>query len=105
MFRVKAQNAVSTATSSVSLPIDASRLVNWAVHWIWTGTTRGDLKVQASLDGVNWFDFPNASKNVNSSPGQHMFQYSGGGVYVFRSVFNRTSGSGTLTAIFSGLEE
>lgn len=102
MYRNKIQDAVSTAASVTSDPVDISRGEIWAVSWKWTGTTNGALKVQRSPDGIVWGDVASATAAPAGSANEAIYNNAThDGCQFVRSVYTRTDGTGTLTTIFS----
>lgn len=103
----KIQDAVTIAASgtSTSEAVDISWSDCWAVQWSWTGTINGALKVQASIDGTNWEDISGATGTPAGSAGAKLYPNTTlAGYTLVRSLYTASSGTGTLTTIFSSKE-
>lgn len=72
----------------------------FSIQLIWGGTPTGNLKLQASNDGVNWVDIPGTSLALGGSAGSAILNIDDAFYTQFRVVFTWTLGSGTLTGIY-----
>lgn len=68
-----------------------------AIQAVFTGAPSGTLKIQYSLDKINWSDLPNSSEGVTGA-GNHIWDISHLAVLYARLVYKKTTGSGILTA-------
>lgn len=89
----------SSITSSPS--VDMSRTDGYAVYAKWTGAPVGDIKLQASVDNVNFVDIIDSDSPVNG-PGDIMWEVTTAFYDKFRVVYTRTSGTGVLNAQING---
>lgn len=60
------------------------------------GNLAGTLYLQGSVDGVTFFNYPNASQAVTNSTG-HIWDLNPTGVRYFRVFWDYTSGTGNIT--------
>jgi len=102
---VKILNTVTTDQSRTSEPIDLQFVYAWSIQFNWSGTTAGTVKAQISNDGISWTDVPGCLATPAGSTDFYLFN-SGDivGYRYVRSVFTRTSGTGTLDCFVSGKE-
>jgi len=68
-----------------------------AIQAVYSGGPEGILKVQYSLDKINWSDLPNSSEGVNGA-GNSIWDISQLSVLYARLVYTRSAGTGVLTA-------
>jgi hypothetical protein len=86
-----------------AVPVSASRL-SLHLKCPSTGTPTGTFKLQASFDGTNWVDTPNASTEFTSQPAgayDIVCNWTNLPGTQWRLVYTRTSGSGTLTSYYA----
>lgn len=75
--------------------IDTSRLNAVVFFAKYTGAPVGSLKLQVSVDNVNFVDLPDSPQAV-SAAGQFMWNVTDTNYDKIRLVYTRTSGTGTL---------
>jgi hypothetical protein len=85
----------SGTITSESLP--ALHAAIGAVHAVFTGSPTGTIKIQSSIDGVNWTDITGSSRSITAA-GDIMWNLNNIGFNYFRLVYIATSGTGTLNA-------
>lgn len=105
-------NAVTIDDDVESVPINVSKITNYAVQAEWTGTPVGDLKLQASCDQsdsdvgtgvVTWEDIADATVATGGAAGSVFFNYTvPPGYNWMRVVYISGSSTGTLTAKYNG---
>lgn len=88
----------SNITSSV---VDMSRTDGYSVYAKWTGSPVGTLKIQASLDGINYIDYPGSATAINGS-GDAMYEITTAFYDKVQIVYTFSSGSGTLNVQING---
>lgn len=94
--------------------IDLNQQYVYAIQAVWTGSPVGTLKIQVSNDivpdgvggdqasnVVNWTDYTNSSQSI-SGAGNFVWNVLEAGYRWVRLVYTKTSGSGTINAVFSG---
>lgn len=85
------------STNYTSNPFRVGDFDRFAVQFALTGTLAGTIKLQASIDDLNYVDIPDSIISVNGADvflvSIAYFAYK----YV-RVVYTRTSGSGTINA-------
>jgi len=96
LFNLKIIDAGSMASATLtSQIIDISEVSCFAVQSVWDGATPiGTISYQASLDGTNFTEISNAS--VSGNTGSLLLNVVNPGYVSFRTVYTKTSGSGTL---------
>jgi hypothetical protein len=65
-----------------------------------TGTATGSAKLQGSIDGSTWIDFPNSGSTANisvSGAGSHMWNVPNVSVRYMRVSYTNATNSGNLT--------
>lgn len=83
----------STDLNEATITSDAvqvEHVANLAVQIVTTGTHSGTLKLQASLDGSNWSDIPDASIAV-SNAGAYFVNVSNIGFDYVRMVYTKSA--------------
>lgn len=81
---------------------DISEVNNYAVQFVWAGTTPvGTINVLISNDGIN-FDLLATAVAVGGNTGNKVIKDSNCGYKYIKAVFTFTSGIGTLNASISG---
>ena len=85
-------------TSAVT---DLSRVDGYAVYAIWTTGPVGTIKLQASVDGVSFIDYPNSETPVNGA-GNVIWEVTTAFYDKIRVVYTYTSGTGTLNVQING---
>lgn len=101
----------TTTVNSNSIPLDQT--YGFAIQAVWTGTSAGTLKLQASNDApvretqtnnggpdtiTNWTDIANSSTAVISGGGNFMWNFTGCFYRNVRLTYTNATGTGTLTA-------
>lgn len=107
-------NNTMTGTATIStnaIPVD--QIYGFAIQAVWTGTSAGTLKLQASSDPApkssnvstggpyavtNWTDVTNSSTAVVSGGGNFMWNFNGAFYNYVRLVYTNSSGTGAITA-------
>ena len=81
---------------------DISEINNFAVQFVWTGTTPvGTVNVLISNDGSN-FDLLGTAVAISGNAGNKVIPASNAGYKYVKAVFTFTSGVGVLNASISG---
>lgn len=103
--------------SLTSIGIDLQQLVLGSVQAVWSGGSSpvGDLTLEVSNDIVqvslgtnpaanvsNWITYTGSTQSVSGNTGSAMYNITDMGYRWLRLKYTRTSGSGTLNAIFFG---
>jgi hypothetical protein len=86
------QATLTTASQQVDLAF------GFSVQAIATGAPVGALKLQISLDGTNFVDYPSSSQAV-SAAGSFIWNVADVMFRYFRVVYTKTSGTGSLTIL------
>jgi len=86
----------ATRTSEV---IDIGNTSGHAVHAIWTGTPVGNLTVEASNDGVNFFVL--ATQAAGGAASQYLLNSNGAHYQFIRVVYTFSSSTGVLNCYIS----
>lgn len=107
-------DAADASASVTSDPIDVRDLVIGSIQVVFTGSTAGTVKLQASNDvyqflkqpspqpaPTNWTDVDNSSQSV-SGAGTVMYNLTSMGYDILRIVYTRASGTGTMSARMVG---
>lgn len=83
------------ASSVNSENAQVSLVTGFSIQSVFSGAPVGNLKLQVSNDGTNFYDYPGSSANI-SSAGTIIWNV--GDVYFqwVKVVYTRTSGTGTL---------
>lgn len=85
-----------------AMPVIGSRL---SLYLSATGTPTGTFKLQSSFDNVNWIDTPNASTEFTSQPAGAAYSilcnWSNVPGSLWRLVYTRSGGTGTLTSSYA----
>jgi len=90
------------ASNQTSDAYSVEHIANFAVQFALTGSPSGTIKVQASLDAESWSDVPSASTSVAAS-GVFFINVVDAGYNYMRVVYERTTGTGTITkALING---
>lgn len=104
---------MSAATVN-SIGINLQQLSTWCIQAVFTGSPSGTFKIQVSCDMVvvgtgadpasnvvNWTDYTGSSQ-VISAAGNFLWDTSDAGYQWVRLVYTKTSGTGSLNAVFNG---
>lgn len=101
VFNYKILTAGSMATSLTSSAVDLSRVDGYSIYAKWTGAPVGTIKLQASLDGINYVDYPSSTSTVNGA-GDIIWEVTTAFYDKIQVVYTRTSGTGTLDVQING---
>lgn len=93
-------NAEVMGSNLTSEVIDISELTGFAIHSIWTGSPVGNLLVQGSNDGTNFYTIDTHA--AGGALGQHIYNAAGQHYRYVRLAYTYTSGTGALTSYISG---
>lgn len=93
-------NGVMTSTLT-STAMDLSRIDGYAIYAKWTGTPVGDIKLQASVDGTNYIDYPGSDIAITAA-GDAIWEVTTAYYDKIRVVYTFTSGTGTLNVQING---
>lgn len=94
-----------STTSCTSLSLDMTNSRDFAIQAVFSGAPVGTLKLQVSNDigdcanATNWMDYTNTSQAVTSS-GNFLWNVASGNYHCVRAVYTKTSGTGTLNAVY-----
>lgn len=94
---IVAPAGTSAAASANSGPINVAGHVSFAIQCTWLTFDAADatFKLQSSLDGTNWNDYPSSSVTATATSDNKVFDFpTGSGVLMMRVVFTH----GTVTA-------
>lgn len=82
--------------------IDLSQHYIYAAHAIWTdgASLVGTVKLQATIDGINWVDIEDSEQTATGS-GSWMWNDTIAAYKKVRGVFDWTSGTGSVKWLFS----
>lgn len=86
----------ASMSSDIESDIIFSPCHSLAVQAIYTGSPVGTLKIQYSLDKINWSDLPNSGEGVNGA-GNTIWNISDHAVLYARVTYARQTGTGILT--------
>jgi hypothetical protein len=98
----KALAAMNLAANATSEVIDVRHLALLAVAMIWTGTPTGTVKLQGSVDNINWFDLGTFSQALAGAAGSKLWEVVDVTVAYVRLSYASTSGTGSLTPKVNG---
>lgn len=104
-----AENFVKDTSSGASFNGNAKVLLpsvkGFSVQLVWTGTTQGTIKLQASNEcSSSWIDITGASAAPAGSASSALLNISDSFYECIRVVFTRTGGTGLINAYFVGKE-
>lgn len=85
----------------VSISQDLSVTNGYGIYAKWTGSPVGTIKLQATLDGINFIDYPGSATSVNNA-GDALWEVSTAFYGRVQVVYTFTSGSGTLNVQILG---
>lgn len=88
----------SDITSDIT---DLSKVDGYAVYAKWTGTPQGSIKLQVSVDGINYVDLDGSSTVVNNA-GEALWEVTTAFYDKVRLVYTSSSSTGTLNAQING---
>lgn len=80
---------------------DLSFIDGFAIYAKWTGSPAGTLKLQASLDDINYVDIANSEQTI-SGPSDFMWNVSQVFYDKIRVIFTRSGGTGILNVQING---
>jgi len=86
-------------TSSI---VDVSKINATVFYAKWTGTPTGSIKLQVSIDDVNWVDLPSSSQATGGAAGDFMWNVTDTNYDKIKLVYTFSSGSGTLNVQANG---
>ena len=88
----------SMATDLVSDAYNVKFCEGYCVHFVWSAgaTPIGSVKIQVSIDKVNWEDLEDSPQEVTGNTGSQMIDVVEHNYSWVRFAYTRTSGSGTL---------
>ena len=89
--------SISMASSFTSDVYPLSHETLYAIQAVFTGSGSGELVLEYSLDQENWCEVSGTNRTV-SGDGTYIWDGVGTAVPYFRLSYNRTSGTGTMTA-------
>jgi hypothetical protein len=83
--------------SLVGTVLDVRNLFVYKAFFSWSGSPTGTVKIQGSLDNINWYDIASASQATGGTSGTYQFSPSSfiADLWI-RPAFTFTSGTGTL---------
>lgn len=93
-------DAVAMTANRESETVDISEVTGFAVHSIWTGTPAGNIIVQGSNDGVNFFSLN--TQAAGGAASNSIYNVDGAHYRFARVIFTFTSSTGALTVYLSG---
>lgn len=97
MKTVTLLQTVSSNPSATTGSYDIGDLKDLSVQVVFTGSNVvGVFKLQASIDGTNYFDVPSSSQNITSSVG-YLYSISNAGYRYIQGSWTYTSGTGNIT--------
>lgn len=78
-----------------------------SVQAVWTGTPTGDFTIEVSNDAPNttpsnWTELPDSTQAAGGAAGSHVWYLDHIGYTHIRLVYTSTSGTGSVTARFTG---
>lgn len=104
-MRIRSIKDQSMSSNVTSLTHDITRVTGWSAQFIFSGSPVGTIKIQGTSNGIDFDDLPGAQKQI-SSAGDFTFNLTYRAQYPYiRTLFVRTSGTGTLNVIVSGKEK
>jgi len=99
----KLLSEVSMTASIVSDPVYLHRKIGYAMHFVYTGAPTGAIYISVSIDGINWKVLTDSSTAI-SAAGDTFYNVTNAGYLVARAHYAFTSGSGSLTVLYSSKE-
>lgn len=101
VFNYKVITDAAMTGNIESSVIDTSRITSVVFYAKWTGSPVGSIKLQVSIDDVNYVDLPSSSQAV-SGAGDFMWNVTDTNYDKIKVVYTFTSGSGTLNVQANG---
>lgn len=101
LYNVKIVTDASMGASVESEVVDLSKTNGYSIYAKWTGSPVGIVKLQASLDNVNFVDIIDSSSAV-SGAGDILWEVTTAFYDKVKLVYTRTSGSGVLNVQING---
>lgn len=95
VFNKKIIEAGDMSSNLESEVIDTSRLSSIVFYAKWTGSPVGNIKLQVSIDNVNFVDLPSSQQAVSGAD-DFMWNVTDTNYDQIKIVYTATSGSGTL---------
>jgi hypothetical protein len=94
-------DASSMGADVTSDAVNINSVVCYSVHCVWENgsSTGGSLELQASNDNVNFVSV--ATQAIATDSGNYMFNVEKAGYSYFRIFYDRSAGSGDLTANYT----
>lgn len=96
------ENLVSSESTAADVTSDALDVIayeGFSVHVSWTGDTDGTVYLQASNDGSNWENITGASVATGGAAASELFNVQGVFFKSLRVFYDRTGGTGVLSAV------
>lgn len=95
----KLMDAVTMAADATSNAVDVKYSDNVGIQLVWTGTPVGNFYVQGTIDDTTWtaLDFGSIPTSGGAA-GDHLLNMNNLPYRKIRVFFDRTSGTGALTA-------
>lgn len=79
-------------------PQNLAQIYGYSIQAVYAGSPAGELKLQASNDGINYCDIPGTNYTVTGS-GSFLWNVSNSNYLYIQMVWTPTSGTGTLSAL------
>lgn len=74
------------------------QVMMFSIEATWTGTPTGNISLQASNDGVNYYQISGTSQATGGAAGGFLWNVSNAGYLYVQLYYAFTSGTGTLNA-------
>lgn len=93
-------NSQAMTADILSPVIDISEVIGFAVHSIWTGTPAGNIIIQGSNDGINFF--PIDTQAAGGAAGNDLVNVERAHYRYVQVFYDFTSSTGSLSTYLSG---
>jgi len=101
LYNIKIATNASMSADVESEVIDLSKTNGYCIYANFTGTPVGSIKLQVSIDAINYVDLINSSTAI-AAAGDIMWEVTNAFYDKVKVVYTRTSGTGVLNVQING---
>jgi len=96
LFNIKIITNGDMSGNITSDEIDLSKVDGYAIQADYTGSPTGDIKIQCSVNGSTWADYPSSEVAIPTATSPILWEITTAFYDKVRVIYTASSGSGTL---------